>query len=54
VTTLGGDAEMARRILLEIDRVRQWRQGRGGSRFLFLGKTIVYSAGVTITTAAGT
>jgi ATP-dependent Clp protease, protease subunit len=47
VTTIGGDAEMARRIVLEIERVRERRPGR----FLFLGKTIVYSAGVTIMSA---
>lgn len=49
VTTLGGDAEMARRIVLEIDAAR----GRlaAGRRFLFLGKTVVYSAGVTILAA---
>jgi len=47
LTTLGGDAEMARRIVLEIDRVRE----RRGGRFLFLGKTIVYSAGITIMSA---
>ena len=51
LTTLGGDAEMARRIVLEIGRVRDQRQARGGGRFLFLGKTIVYSAGVTIMSA---
>jgi ATP-dependent protease ClpP protease subunit len=47
LTTLGGDAEMARRIVQEIERVREKR----GGRFLFLGKTIVYSAGVTIMSA---
>lgn len=47
VTTLGGDAEMARRIVLEIGLARK----RTGRRFLFLGKTVVYSAGVTIMSA---
>jgi len=47
VTTLGGDPEMARRIVLEIDRARARLPGR----FLFLGKTVVYSAGVTIMSA---
>jgi len=44
LTTLGGDPEMARRIVLEIDRAR----ARLSGRFLFLGKTVVYSAGATI------
>jgi len=47
VTTLGGDPEMARRIVLEIDRAR----ARLAGRFLFLGKTVVYSAGATIMSA---
>ena len=47
VTTLGGDAEMARRIVLEIEELRARRR----SRILFLGKTVVYSAGVTIMSA---
>ncbi len=47
LTTLGGDPEMARRIVLEIDRAR----ARLAGRFLFLGKTVVYSAGVTIMSA---
>lgn len=47
VTTLGGDAEMARRIVLEIDALRARRRGR----IVFLGKTIVYSAGATIMSA---
>ena len=47
VTTLGGDPEMARRIVLEIDSARARLEGR----FLFLGKTVVYSAGVTIMSA---
>lgn len=47
VTTPGGDAEMARRIVLEIDLLRAGRRGR----VLFLGKTMVYSAGTTIMSA---
>jgi ATP-dependent protease ClpP protease subunit len=47
LTTLGGDAEMARRIVLEIDRARTRLRGR----LLFLGKTVVYSAGTTIMSA---
>jgi ATP-dependent protease ClpP protease subunit len=44
LTTLGGDPEMARRIVLEVEDARRRMSGR----FLFLGKTTVYSAGVTI------
>jgi ATP-dependent protease ClpP protease subunit len=47
LTTLGGDAELARRIVLEIDNAR----ARLAGRFLFLGKTVVYSAGATIMSA---
>jgi ATP-dependent Clp protease, protease subunit len=47
LTTLGGDPEMARRIVLEIEDAR----ARIGGRFLFLGKTVVYSAGTTIMSA---
>ncbi len=47
VTTEGGDAEMARRLVLDIDAARARLPGR----FLFLGKTAVYSAGVTIMSA---
>jgi hypothetical protein len=47
ITTLGGDPEMARRIVLEIDRARPRIPGR----FVFLGKTVVYSAGATIMSA---
>lgn len=45
VTTLGGDAEMARRVVLEIDLARK---RFGSRRLVFLGKTTVYSAGITI------
>lgn len=47
VTTVGGDPEMARRIVLEVDAARLRLKGR----FMFLGKTVVYSAGVTIMSA---
>jgi ATP-dependent protease ClpP protease subunit len=48
VTTAGGDADLARRLVLEIERSRE-RLGR--RRLLFLGKTQVYSAGVTLMSA---
>jgi len=44
VTTEGGDPEMARRLVLEIANAR----ARLKDRFFFLGKTVVYSAGVTV------
>jgi len=47
LTTIGGDAEMARRMVLEIALARRRRRGR----LLFLGKSAVYSAGVTIMSA---
>ncbi len=47
LTTLGGDAELGRRLVLEIGNAR----ARLAGRFLFLGKTIVYSAGATIMSA---
>lgn len=48
VTTLGGDAEIARRMVLELDLARERLQGR---RLVFIGKTVVYSAGTTIMSA---
>lgn len=45
--TFGGDADVARRIALEI-RLAEQHLGR---IFYFLGKTVVYSAGVTIMAA---
>ena len=48
VTTLGGDAEMGRRAMLEIDEARERLNGR---RLVFVGKTAVYSAGVTMMSA---
>jgi ATP-dependent protease ClpP protease subunit len=48
LTTPGGDAEFARRLVLEI----QIAQGRlKDRRILFLGKTQIYSAGTTIMSA---
>ena len=47
LTTLGGDPDMAGRVVLEIERARARLPGR----FLFLGKTVVYSAGVSIMSA---
>lgn len=46
-STLGGDAELARRLVLEIGLARE----RLGKRLVFLGKTAVYSAGVTLMSA---
>jgi ATP-dependent protease ClpP protease subunit len=48
ITTPGGDAELGRRMVLE---VQEARQRLGSRRFLFLGKTQVYSAGVTLMSA---
>lgn len=48
VTTLGGDAEIARRMVLELDLARERLEGR---QLVFIGKTVVYSAGVTIMSA---
>src|SRR5688500_14023868 len=48
LTTLGGDAEMGRRAMLEIDLARERLDGR---RLVCLGKTAVYSAGVTMMSA---
>jgi ATP-dependent protease ClpP protease subunit len=44
LTTEGGDPEMARRIVLEVQSAR----ARLPDRFVFLGKSVVYSAGITI------
>lgn len=48
LSTVGGDAEIARRMLLEIDIARARFKSQ---RFVFLGKSTVYSAGVTIMSA---
>lgn len=47
VTTIGGDAEMARRMVVDIDRARE----RLKRRLVFLGTAVVYSAGTTIMSA---
>lgn len=44
ISTLGGDPEAARRMILEIELARERLKSR---RLLFLGKTSVYSAGAT-------
>src|SRR5687768_16020494 len=44
VTTTGGDAEIGRRLALEV-RIARERLKR---RLVFVGKTVVYSAGATI------
>jgi ATP-dependent protease ClpP protease subunit len=48
ITTPGGDAELGRRLVLEVEAARRRLEPR---RFLFLGKTQVYSAGVTLMSA---
>lgn len=45
--TFGGDADVGRRIALEVRLARK----RTGQDFFFLGKTVVYSSGVTIMAA---
>lgn len=48
ITTPGGDAEIGRRFVLEVDQARERLHGR---RLMFLGKTEIYSAGVTLMSA---
>ena len=48
LSTVGGDAEIARRMVLEIDEARA---RLASQRLIFLGKSTVYSAGVTIMSA---
>jgi ATP-dependent protease ClpP protease subunit len=48
ISTLGGDAEIGRRMILEIDLVRE-RLPK--CRFVFVGKSAVYSAGTTLMSA---
>ncbi|QFU16761.1 peptidase S14 [Microvirga thermotolerans] len=45
--TFGGDADVGRRIALEVRLARR----RTGQDFYFLGKTVVYSSGVTVMAA---
>lgn len=47
LTTTGGDADVARRIAHDIRLLREYE----GIDLVFLGKTAVYSAGVTIMSA---
>lgn len=47
IATPGGDAELGRRLVLEVERTRK----RTGRRMIFAGKTQCYSAGVTIMSA---
>lgn len=47
ITTPGGDAELGRRLILEIELTRK----RSRRRLIFLGKTEVYSVGVTLMSA---
>lgn len=47
LTTSGGDADVGRRIATDVRLFRE----RTGRRTVFLGKSIVYSAGVTILSA---
>lgn len=47
LSTTGGDAETGRRIAEEIRMCREYR----GRDILFLGKTFIYSAGITIMAA---
>lgn len=52
ITTEGGDADTGRRLALEVRLLREARAGRGDDgRVCFLGKTVVYSAGVTLMSA---
>lgn len=44
ITTLGGDPEMARRMILDLDSARERLKPR---RIVFHGKSVVYSAGAT-------
>lgn len=47
ITTTGGDADVGRRMALEVRLLRESR----GEPVRFLGKTVVYSAGVTVMSA---
>jgi len=48
ISTPGGDAEIGRRMILEMDLVRERLPA---CRFVFLGKSAVYSAGTTLMSA---
>lgn len=47
LTTTGGDAEVARRIALDVRLLRE----HGGKDVFFFGKSTIYSAGVTVMSA---
>jgi hypothetical protein len=47
MTSSGGDPDLTRRIQLEVERTREEIAGR----FLFLGKSVVYSAAVSVMAA---
>jgi ATP-dependent protease ClpP protease subunit len=48
ITTVGGDAEVGRRMILEMDLARE---RLAEIRFVFVGKSTVYSAGTTLMSA---
>jgi ATP-dependent protease ClpP protease subunit len=48
ISTVGGDAEVGRRMVLEMDLVRERLPQ---CRFVFVGKSAVYSAGTTLMSA---
>jgi ATP-dependent protease ClpP protease subunit len=48
ITTVGGDAEVGRRMMLEMDLARERLPD---CRFVFIGKATVYSAGTTLMSA---
>ena len=53
LTTEGGDADIGRRLALEVRLLREARAARGedDGRVCFFGKSVVYSAGVTVMSA---
>lgn len=51
ITTTGGDAEMGRRMIVELDLARERMPD---TRFVFIGKSVVYSAGTTVMSAFAT
>lgn len=48
ISTPGGDAEIGRRMIVEIDLVRE---RMANTRFVFVGKSAIYSAGTTLMSA---
>ena len=53
LATEGGDADIGRRLALEVRLLREARRSRGedDGRLCFFGKSVVYSAGVTLMSA---